>query len=204
MIRYKTNKQAFIIAALIILLCLVSLIGATLAIFTSNPEDGTIGIITTTGEVSVDIIDAVTGESLDGKALKFFTNSSNSQVIFEPGATFVTQGFKIVNRGNIPINYKLYMGKNDIVDIQDRPVDIDEFNANFEIFITKDPNNFDAITGMRPFIGSLDHTNGHNTSETYYLIIKMKETAGNKFQGQEYSGLGVTVFATQGNAEIEE
>ena len=204
MIRYKTSKQAFIIAALIILLCLTCLIGATLALFTSNPEDGTIGIITTTGEVSVDIVDALTLESLDGKALKFFTNSTNSEVIFEPGAMFMTQGFKIVNEGTIPINYKLYMGKNDIVDIEGRPVDIDEFNANFEIFITNDPNNLDAVTGIKPFMGRLENEEGQNISETYHLIIKMKETAGNKFQGQEYSGLGVTVFAVQGNVEIEE
>ena len=33
MFRYRSNKQAFIIAVLVILLCLVSLTGATLALF---------------------------------------------------------------------------------------------------------------------------------------------------------------------------
>jgi hypothetical protein len=32
----------------------------------------------------------------------------------------------------------------------------------------------------------------------------MKETAGNEFQKQEYRGIGVTVFAIQGNAILEE
>ena len=40
MLRYKSNKQACIIAALVILLCLVCLAGSTLALFTSDPEDG--------------------------------------------------------------------------------------------------------------------------------------------------------------------
>ena len=167
MLRFKSNKQSFIIAALIILLCLVCLTGATLALFTSDPKDGTIGIITTTGSVKVDIVDADTGESLDGKALEFFTNSTSDEIFFEPGATFITQGFKIVNKGNIPINYNLHMGDNDIVDINGRPVDIDEFNSAFEIFISTDPNNFDAAERMDPYIGSLDYTEGQNSSDTY-------------------------------------
>lgn len=204
MLRYKSNKQAVLIAALIILLCLVSLAGATLAIFTGDPEDGTIGIITTTGDVKVGIIDAETGESLVGKALQFCNNINTDEVIFEPGATFVTEGFKVINRGNIPINYKLHMGENDIVDINGQPVDINEFNANFEIFITKDPNNLNAVSGMTPFIGELDYVDGNNVSDTYHLVIRMKETAGNKFQNQEYSGIGITVYAVQGNVGIQE
>jgi hypothetical protein len=58
MLRYKSHKQAFIMAALVILLCLVCLTGATLALFTGNVNDGTIGIITTTGDIAVDIVDA--------------------------------------------------------------------------------------------------------------------------------------------------
>ncbi len=204
MLRYKSNKQALIVAALIILLCLASLTGATLALFSNDLKDGTIGIITTTGDVQVDIVDAQTGESLDGKALQFFTNVTSDDVIFEPGATFVTQGFKIVNKGNIPINCKLNMGKNDIVDINGQPVDIDEFNKNFDIFISTNPNNPDEAQVMNPFIESLDYIDGQNTSETYYLIVRMKETAGNKFQGQEYTGIGITVYAVQGNVEIKE
>ena len=159
MLHYKSNKQSFIIAALIILLCFVSLIGATLAIFTSDPKAGTIGIITTTGYVKVDIVDAETGESLDGKALRFFKNIDNDDIVFEPGAVFVTQGFKVVNKGNVYINYKLHMGDNNIVDIDGKPVDIDVFNQNFEIFISKDPNNFDldGESGISPFVGRLDY-----------------------------------------------
>lgn len=33
----------------------------------------------------------------------------------------------------------------------------------------------------------------------YYLILRMKETAGNDFQGAAYSGIGVTAYAVQGN-----
>ena len=41
-----------------------------------------------------------------------------------------------------------------------------------------------------------------DTSDIYYLVVKMKANAGNKFQGRSFSGIGVTVFAVQGNTDI--
>jgi len=58
MSRYKINNKTFIIAAMVILLCLVSITGATLALFTSTTEDGKIGINATSGNLKVDIVDA--------------------------------------------------------------------------------------------------------------------------------------------------
>ena len=45
---------------------------------------------------------------------------------------------------------------------------------------------------------------GKSTSETYYLFIRMKENVGNDFKDQIFTGIGVTVFATQRNVSIEE
>ena len=42
------------------------------------------------------------------------------------------------------------------------------------------------------------------SSATYFLIIRMKEEAGNAFQNKKYTGIGVTVYAVQGNVEIKE
>lgn len=53
MFRYKSHKQAFIMTALVILLCLVSLVGATLALFTSDPNDGTIRRDNTSGYTGI-------------------------------------------------------------------------------------------------------------------------------------------------------
>ena len=63
MIRCKSYKQALVIAALVILLCLVCLSGATYALFTNDPSDGTIGIVTTSGKVDVDIINDYDGKT---------------------------------------------------------------------------------------------------------------------------------------------
>ena len=189
MIRYKTNKQAFIIAALVILLCLVCLTGATFALFTNDPNNGTIGIITTSGNVEIDIVDTA-GESLQTKALDFITTSPEAKLQFEPGATFCTQEFQVLNKGNIPVNFSLSVSKDDKIDIQ-------AFEQAFEVWIVEGEN-FANAERLTAFKGSLA---AGESSETYYLFIKMKESVGNEFQGKTYTGIGVTVYAVQGNVK---
>ena len=195
MIRYKTNKQAFIIAALVILLCLVCLTGATLALFTSDPNDGTIGIVTTSGDVEIDIVDT-SGVTLQNRALAFMTTSGatdSENVLFEPGATFRTQGFEVKNTGDIPVNFSLSVSKDD-------KIDMEEFAKAFELWIVKEGDDFSNAEKLTEF-----KVNGLAVGEsscTYYLFVRMKESAGNEFQGKTYSGIGVTVYAVQGNAKL--
>ena len=197
MFRYKSHKQAFIMTALVILLCLVCLTGATLALFTSDPNDGTIGIITTSGDVEIDIVDT-SGATLQNKALDFITASGtptdSGNVLFEPGATFRTQGFQVKNTGDIPVNFRLSVSKDD-------KIDMDEFDKAFEIWIVRENDeDFKNAERITNFKGRLEVG---ESSEKYCLVIKMKETVGNEFQGKTYSGIGVTVYAVQGNATID-
>lgn len=196
MFRYKSNKQAFIIAALVILLCLVCLTGATLALFTSDPNDGTIGIITTSGDVEIDIVDT-SDSTLQNKALAFLTTSNSmidsEDVFFEPGATFRTQGFKVKNTGDIPVNFSLSVSKDD-------KIDMEEFDKAFELWIVKEGDDFQTAEKLTEF--KVNGLKAGDSSATYYLFIKMKETVGNEFQGKNYTGIGVTVYAVQGNAKL--
>ena len=195
MLRYKTYQQSFVIAALVILLCLICLVGATLALFTSNVNDGTIGIVTTAGFVKVDIVDTSDmPESLVDKVLNFQTSSEQPRILFEPGATFYTQGFRIQNKGDIPIRFRLYIS-------EDETIDMTEFKEAFEFGLTTDPTNLENFNELPPFQGKLEVG---EMSETYYLVIRMKDTVGNEFQGKTYTGIGITVYAVQGNIDIEE
>jgi hypothetical protein len=191
MSRYSDNQHKLVAAILVISLCFSSLIGSTLALFTS--EDGTIGIVTTSGDVEVAIVDALTGESLVGESLGFMTNGDQRDVLFEPGATFRTQGFKVENIGDIPVNFRLSVSR-------DKDIDYTEFDKAFEVWVTDSLTDPSAAEPLKQFVGRLEV--GKKTDTVYYLLIKMKETAGNEFQNQEYRGIGVTVFAIQGNAKI--
>lgn len=192
MFRLKNNYNAVIMAGLVILICLVALVGATYALFTSNPDDGKIGIIATSGNVKVDIVDADTEQSLIGQVLLFDTESTEG-ILFEPGATFYTKGFKAKNVGDIPINFRMYISDDDSIDMQ-------EFEEAFEFYITTDPND---LKEENKLISYTDRLEVGESSDTYYLIIKMKENATNKFQGSFYTGIGITVCAVQGNVNLE-
>ena len=193
MFRYKSHKQAFIMTALVILLCLVCLTGATLALFTNDLNDGTIGIITTSGNVEIDIVDT-SGATLQNKALDFITSSADKEPLFEPGATFYTQEFQVTNKGDIPVNFSLSVSKDD-------KINMEEFDEAFEIWIVRaseeDFKNAERITNFK---GRLEVG---DSSEKYCLVIKMKESVGNEFQGKTYTGIGVTVYAVQGNAKLD-
>ena len=195
MFRYKSHKHEFIMTACVILLCLVCLTGATFALFTSNRNDGTIGVVTTSGHVEIDIVDKA-GDSLQDKALLFMTTSDtlDGNVLFEPGAVFYTQGFQIKNTGNIPVNFTLSVSKDD-------KIDMEEFDKAFELWIVKegeDPKNAEKITEFK-----VNGLAAGKTSDVYCLFIKMKENVGNEFQGKTYTGIGVTVYAVQGNVKID-
>ena len=192
MFRYNSHKQAFIMTALVILLCLACLTGATLALFTGNLNDGTIGIITTSGNVEIDIVD-VAGKTLQNSSLAFVTTTD--EPLFEPGATFYTQEFCVKNNGNIPVNFTLSVSKDD-------KIDMTEFDKAFELWIVQEGDDLQNAKHITEF--KVEGLAPGKTSVNYRLLIKMKETVGNEFQGKTYTGIGVTVYAVQGNVSIKE
>lgn len=203
MSRYKPTKKSFIIAAMVILLCLVSITGATFALFTSTTEDGKIGINATSGNLKVDIIDASDNPtSLVGDVLEFVMTSGNE--LFEPGATFYTEGFRVKNDGTIPLNYIVYISGDDALD---EKLEV-SFADAFEVWITPDPTSRSSMVKLQEFDGRLEVG---QTSEVYYLVFRMKETADNDFQDRTFNyykdnvfyGVGITVCAVQGNGYIE-
>lgn len=196
MFRYKSNKHALIIAVLVILLCLTCLTGATLAIFTNDLNDSTIGVVATSGNIEIDIVDML-GNTLKNKALTFKTISTateEGEILFEPGAVFYTEGFKIANKGDIPVNFRVSVSK-------DADIDMEAFDEAFELWIVREGDSFSSAEKLSEF--EVDGLAAKTSSETYYLFIRMKETAGNQFQGKAYTGIGITVYAVQGNVEIE-
>lgn len=197
MSRYKPTHKTFIIAALLILLCLVSISGATFALFTSTTEDGKIGINATSGKMKVDIIDASDKpQSLVGDVLDFITTADKTEVLFEPGATYYTEGFRVKNAGNIDIKYILYISE----DAHENGKPVENFSDAFEVWLTTNPKSKDGMVKIQDFSGTLEK---EQASDVFYLVFRMKETAGNDFQNRTFTGVGITVCAVQGNGYIK-
>ena len=192
------HTSTLIIAAIVILLCFVSITGATLAIFTSSSEDGKIGINATSGNIEVDIINSSEDpSSIVGEVLKFTTSSGEiiTDVLFEPGAFYYTEGFRVQNKGDIPINFILYVSED-----KNNPGEAGDFAHGFEVWLTNDPTDRSTMVKMQDFDGRLDPD---KISDVYYLVFRMKETAGNEFQDRTFTGIGITVCAVQGNVNIK-
>ena len=189
MARSQVQIRAIIMAALTILLCLMFIIGSTLALFTDS--DGKIGINATAGNLELDIVDTSdTPNSLVGKTLNFVTTSAQQKILFEPGATFYTQGFRVKNNGNIPLNFIIYIS-------DDKETDADFLDA-FDVWITDDPSR--TVSELPEFD---KHLAPGDMSETFYLVFRMKEDVGNEYQNRTFTGVGITVCAVQGNVNID-
>ena len=189
----RRKKITIIILIIIILLLLTTIVGLTYALFTSGGDDGKIGVNVTSGECKIDIVDAE-DKSLVGDVLDFVTEEKKDKIYFEPGATYYTEGFEVKNIGNIPVNFRVFIS-------EDEENERYKFQEAFELWITKDVSNLENAERLTEFTGRLEVD---ATSETFYLVIRMKETAGNEFQNKTYTGIGVTVYAVQGNVDIGE
>ena len=149
-------------------------------------DDGDVGINITTGKVKVDIVN-LKNESLVGSVLKFEGEANGGEVLFQPGSVFYTQGFKIKNVGNVKISYRMFV-------TNEESIDMEAFQEAFDFYVVTDPADISSGVQMLSFSGVLDPD---KVSETYYVVVAMKETAGNEFQDREFNGIGITVNATQ-------
>ena len=100
----KSTKRALVSSALAIFMCVTMLIGTTFAWFTDTASTAVNKI--QAGTLNVDIVDK-NGNSLDGESLSFKDVNNNTDILWEPGATFNLDSFKIVNKGNLAFKYKV-------------------------------------------------------------------------------------------------
>lgn len=202
MLKKRNHGTQIAIALIIIMLCIVSLSSVTFALFT-NGEDGKIGVNVTSGKISIDIVDAGDGRSLKGETLSFVGTDGGAVIVLGPGSLFRTEPFKIKNDGDIPINFIVYVKKEAYVD--EKYLEALEFyiieyskleNKDLETVID-DP----ALTDAQSFEGSVP---AKSLGESYCLVIRMKKDASNEVMNKKLVGVGITVFAVQGNVDASD
>ena len=60
-----------------------------------------------------------------------------------------------------------------------------------------------SVIAVKKQVACKNHLGVGKSSDIYYLVVRMKDDAGNAYQDQSYSGIGITVWAVQGNAHVE-
>ncbi len=181
----KNTKTALFQSVVALLLCVSMLVGTTFAWFTDSATSGVNQILS--GNLDVELVDAA-GKSLEGKSLTFLDVNGNANILWEPGCTFKTQGFRVSNEGNLALKYTMYINgllgdsklleviEFSLLDEQGKKVDIDSFEGKLS---------------------------ANSQSGLYYLVGYMAESANNDYQGLTLQGVGITIHAAQATEESD-
>ena len=183
----KSTKRALVSSAIATLVCIVMLIGTTFAWFTDTASTNVNKI--QSGTLKVDIVDESGKTSLQGKSLSFVNKGGSADILWEPGATFKTAGFKIKNNGNLALKYKLLVNG---IDGDSDLLKVISFSVLDEKGVAVDLNTYEGHLAAEAV-----------SDKTLYIQGHMDEAAGNEYQGKELEGLSVTVVATQDTVESD-
>ena len=181
----KATKRALLTSVMALVMCVVMLVGTTLAWFTDTASTSVNTIKAGNLNVTLEKQEANgSWVSAENETLTWKThdNRAQDQIFWEPGCTYELQPVRVKNDGNLAIKYK--------------------------IAIT-------GIKGSDKLNEVIDWTISDTALDTYHslgvgqtsdaLTIKghMKETAGNTYMNEEITGIAITVYATQDTVEYD-
>ena len=187
----KATKRALLTSVMALVMCVVMLVGTTFAWFTDTASTGVNKIVA--GNLKVDIVGETSDTHING--LSFQNKDNSAEILWEPGCRYLTEGFRIANKGNLALKWKAQVNKGataanagnfDLLDV------IDFY------LVTKAANGTETETALDEFTGNLKKT---EISDVYYIKGVMQTTAGNDYQGLELGGITITVYATQDTVE---
>ena len=194
----KATKRALLTSVMALVMCVVMLVGTTFAWFTDTASTAVNKIVA--GNLDVDIV-GENGASLDKQTLKFIQAAGNDEyasvddVLWEPGATFFTQGFKIVNKGNLALKYKVVVSGTTGDAKLLKAIEFDVVTAK-----TKDATAV-SFANEGNLLKQNDSAPANNG--VYYLRGHMYENAGNEYKNLTLDGISITVYATQYTHEFD-
>ena len=190
----RATKRALLTSVTALVMCVVMLVGTTFAWFTDTASTGVNKI--QAGNLDVDII-GEDGKSLDGKTLSFNNVNDKTDILWEPGATFFTQGFQIVNKGNLALKYKVVVsgttGDAKLLEAIDFAVVTDNTKKDAEAVSFAEEGKLLNKGDTAPESAVTDA----GAKAYYYLRGHMKEEAGNEYKNLTMDGISITVYATQ-------
>ena len=192
----NTTKRSLLASVLALVMCVTMLVGTTFAWFTDSASTAVNKI--ESGTLHVDIVDE-SGNSLDGKTLSFRDVNKNADILWEPGATFNLDSFRIVNTGKLALKYKVIIngvnGNAKLLEAIDFFVKIGDAEkvalADWEGILLPEGK---TATTANEVVGATDLITISGT---------MKKEAGNEYQGLSIDGIGITVVATQYTYEYD-
>ena len=194
----KATKRALLTSVMALVMCVVMLVGTTFAWFT---DTATANVNTIkSGNLDVDMVDE-TGASLVGRTLSWqkAADGAGQEILWEPGATYNLDAFRIVNKGSLALKYEITVngvkGSSKLLEA-----------INFTAKINGREEALNNLTGVLLPKGATANDPAKEVVEQTDLITisgTMKTGAGNEYQGLTIDGVSITVVATQYTYEYD-
>ncbi len=207
----KTTRKALLSSALALLMCVAMLIATTFAWFTDTASTSVNKIQAGKLDVELYVANNTTGTEentswtkIDSStdALKFVKAAAaqeGEEVLWEPGCTYSLPALKIVNAGNLALKYKVMFAATDtdannlkLAEVLDVTMNGRSAGTLYDVLTSTDEDGYAH--------GEL--TGGADTG-AITLSVKMRESAGNEYQGLKIGGIAITVLATQLESEYD-
>ena len=193
----KATKRALLTSVMALVMCVVMLVGTTFAWFTDTATANVNAI--KSGNLNVDMVDE-TGASLVGRTLSWqkAAGGAGQEILWEPGATYNLNAFRIVNKGSLALKYEITVngvkGSSKLLEA-----------INFTAKINGREEALNNLTGVLLPKGATAQTADEVVEKTDLITISgtMKTDAGNEYQGLTIDGVSITVVATQYTYEYD-
>lgn len=190
----KATKRALLTSITALAMCVVMLVGTTLAWFTdtatANVNKIQAGKLDVALEMNIGTKETPKWVTAEKQVLNFRDKNGNTNVLWEPGATFNLDQIRVVNAGNLAIKYEVKVtgikGSAKLLEVIDFSVVGGTLNGDSVAVGTLMPK---GQTG--------------DISDPITIQGKMKESANNDYQGLTLDGIAITVYATQNTYEYD-
>ncbi len=128
------------------------------------------------------------GNSLNGKSLSFKAVNDKTDILWELGARFNLDSFKIVNRGNLALKYKVIISG---INCSAKLLEAIDFTVKIGDAAEAALADWEGV--LLPEAAAAADTVSAKETKLITISGKMREDAGNEYQGLSIDGIGITV-----------
>lgn len=198
---HRQTKRALLTSVMALVMCVVMLLGTTFAWFTDTATANVNTIKSGNLDVVLQVRDGSGSWITSNRALTWVKNAAGSsqELLWEPGASYNLEEFRILNNGNLNLKYKVIIsgatGDTMLLDVIDFSGKItDENNA-----VTDLPSV--SMNSTTPVI--LDRELAAGKADTITLNGTMQTSANNTYMSKTVDNITIAVYATQATGEYD-
>ena len=198
---HRQTKRALLTSVMALVMCVVMLLGTTFAWFTDTATANVNTIKSGNLDVVLQVKDSNGDWITSNRALEWVksTAGSGQELLWEPGASYNLEEFRILNNGNLNLKYKVIIsgatGDTMLLDVIDFSGKItDENNA-----VTDLPSV--SMNSTTPVI--LDRELAAGKADTITLNGTMQTSANNTYMSKTVDNITIAVYATQATGEYD-